>query len=224
MGDHSRFARWSRAPVRFNQSAYGRRPSARTKLSARAHYSARRPTNSAAKNAEGRLGIPGRPRHDVDTPELGRRLKEHPKGEAAALRGEAHIHTMSGSIAITEEIPRRRLDHHRNGPLRRFCESSVFTHRDRTSFQTRRKAHVGAANGEMPPSRAPGGNYPPVHESFAPRSTPRQALQASFRAQKRRRPPRGIPGGLHALTAMRWAAYESASGLAISRLLPGTDR
>lgn len=88
MGSHCRFARFSRTPDHLNQSDCGRRLAARTKLSARTPESARRPTIFAPRNAEGRLGHSGRPRHDAYAPELGRRLEMHPTGEAAALRGE----------------------------------------------------------------------------------------------------------------------------------------
>ena len=89
-----------------------------------------------------------------------------------------------------------------------------------------KERHIGAANGEMPPLRAPGDYRPPVHESFARLNTPETGI---LRLLSRPQDPEttkaasGIPGGLHALTALRWAAYESASGLAISRLVPGTD-
>lgn len=220
MGDHSRFARIC---ARRSNLIKALMDAADKAVRPRAVKRAPSDEISAAKNAEGRLGSPGRPRHDAYAPELGRRLKEHPKGEAAALRGEARTHAMDRSVAITEETPRRRLDHPRDGPLRRFYGSSVFRHRNSTSLQTKRKTHAGPANGEMPPSRGPGGYRPPVHESKPASTPPRQALQASFQDPETTKAASGIPGGLHALTALRWAAYESASGLAISRLLPGTD-
>jgi len=83
---------------------------------------------------------------------------------------------MSGSIAITEEIPRRRLDHHRNGPLRRCFKSSVFRHRDRTSLQTKER-HTSALRMEKClQSRAPGGFKPAGSRFLRPPQHPRDRL------------------------------------------------
>lgn len=178
---HCRFARLMRAPVPFIQSAYGRRPPARTHVSARAHSRARRPTNFAAKDAEGRLGSPGRPRHSAIAPELGRRLfKEHPKGEAASMSGEARIHAMGGSIALAEDFPRRRPTHLRDGPLRRLYQSSLFRHRDRTSLRTKRKRHQRGEWRNAPIARA-GGLSPAGSRIVLPASPhPRDRLLSFF--------------------------------------------
>lgn len=100
---------------------------------------------------------------------------------------------MSGSIAITEEIPRRRQDHHRNGPLRRFYARSVFIHRDRTSLRSKER-HTSAQRMEKCPHRARRGVIKPAGSRIV--RLPQHPRDKLFRLLFRTPGPRNDEGRL----------------------------